>query len=78
MKVYGIKDAEVQTVMSVMEVVETLPPSAEQGKVLFLKGRGICVFVDGGWDLMPLDPRFRTPGLKQPVTDQDYSLPHSG
>ena len=59
MKVYGIKDAEIQTVLSVVEVVEQLPPSAEQGTVLFLKGQGLCVYNDGGWDLIPITPGFR-------------------
>ncbi len=59
MRVYGIKNAQVSLEFEAMEVVDHLPSTAQQGAVLFLRGQGICVYSDGGWDLMPLNPLFR-------------------
>lgn len=51
MKVYGIKGAGLSSEFDALDVVDQLPtPSVSgQGQVVFLRGSGVRIFVDGEW-----------------------------
>lgn len=62
MKVYGIKNPQVQSQMEVVDVVDTLPLFSlqPQGKIVFQRNKGLMIFLDNKW---------------RPAIIQDINLP---